>query len=277
VSETGDARFQLVHPLLTAWRAPGVLQVGFDERSFVLNGVPEQLPRALELLVEPRTAAEVAARVPGLGVGWVRWLCEHLSTAHLLTSTPSVVRPSVLVYGAGRLATATMSMLRAGGLSPRPLLADPDILPEGALVVVAAGTAEPDRTLLNRLAEAGTEHLVVRAEPTRAVVGPLVSPATGPCVRCDDLARARLDRSWPILLAQLCRTPARPDVGLANWAAATASAQVRSRLAGMPSELVGRSLELGIADFRLRARTWPVQPECGLHPETLPAAGTLAG
>lgn len=277
MSESRAARLQLTRPLLAAWREPGVLHLGFDERSFVLRGVPEQLQRAVQLLAEPRTAAELAACVPDLEPGWLDWLCEHLSTAGLLTHRVTAARSAVLVCGTGQLAAAVSAALRTVGLRPRQLSADSDILPPGALVVVAAGTAEPDRALLNRLAGAGVEHLVVRADQFRAVVGPFVDPAAGPCVRCADLARAHLDRSWPVLLAQLCRTEVSPDAGLASWAAATATAQIRARLAGQPAELAGRTLEIDVDDFRLRSRRWPVQPDCGCHPDAFAESGTLAG
>lgn len=276
MSESPDHRLRLAHPLLVARREPGVLHLGFEGRSFLLKGVPEQVQGALELLAEPRTMDELAARLPGLDRCWLDWLCEHLSTAGLLTRAGPAVRPPVLVYGAGSLAATTLSLLRAAGMRPRHLAAQADVQPEGALVVVASATAEPDRALLNRLAIAGTEHLVVRAGPTRAVVGPLVG-AGGPCVRCDDLARTQLDRGWPVLLARLCGTPVEPDPALAHWAAATATVQLRCRLAGLPSELAGRSLEVGLADFRLRSRSWSLQPDCRCHTGADAASGTLAG
>jgi hypothetical protein len=243
----------------------------------VLSGVPEQLPRAIELLSRPRTPGEIAALVPGLEPDWLGWLCEHLSSAGLLTSASRDEPRPVLVFGTGQLAVTTLSMMRAAGVRPRHLSAHADLLPADALVVVAAETAEPDRTLLNRLASTGVEHLVIRAEPSRAVVGPLVDPATSPCVRCDDLARAQHDRTWPVLLAQLCTTNVQPDVALSSWAAATGTAAVRGRLAGLASEFAGRTLELGAPDFRLRSRTWPLQPECGCHGEAFARSGTLAG
>lgn len=271
-----DPLLRLTRPLLSAWREPGVLHVGFDGRSFVLKGVPEQLRRAIDLLAEPRTLAELADRLPDLDADWLAWLCEHLGTAGLLTSEAGDESLPVLVFGRGQLAATTLTMLRTAGLRPRQLSAG-ELLPRRALVVVATGTAEPDRTFLNEIAAAGLDHLVVRAEPSRAVVGPFVDPSLGPCVRCDDLARAHLDRDWPVLLAQLCRTEVAPDPGLVTWAAATAATQVRARVAGLPPELAGRSLELGLGDFRLRSRSWPVQPACGYHHRLDTSSGTLAG
>lgn len=274
--EPSDPVLRLTHPLLSAWREPGVLHLGFDGRSFVLKGVPEQLRTAIDLLAEPRTVAELAGHLPDLDPDWLAWLCEHLSTAGLLTPFVEAAPPTIVVLGRGQLAGAMSAMLRTVGLRPLQVPAA-DLLPRHALVVVATATAEPDRTLLNGLADAGVEHLVVRAEPSRVVVGPFVDPTVGPCVRCDDLARAQLDRGWPVLLAQLCRTEVQPDSGLVGWAAATAATQIRSRLAGGTPELTGRSLELGMGDFRLRTRCWPLQPACGYHGRAEESSGTLAG
>jgi len=263
--------------VLAAWRERGVLQVGSDGRWFVLEGVPERLPHVIELLSRPRTTRELHALVPDLAPAWIAWLCQHLSSAGLLTRTRADVARPVLVYGGGPLAASSLSTMRLAGLQPRQVHTHADVLPRDAILVVATETAEPDRTLLNRLTSAQVEHLVVRAEPSRVVVGPLVAPSAGPCVRCDDLARAQQDRRWPVLLAQLCTTRIEPDAALVRWAAATVTATVRARLAGVASELVGRTLELGLTDFRLRSRTWPVQPECGCHGDGFTGSGTLAG
>ena len=171
MSETPPARVQLAHPLLSAWREAGVLQVGCAGRWFVLRDVPELLPGVIEALAMPHTRAELCALVPGLDPGWIDWLCQHLSSAGLLTHRSAAQR-AVLVCGRGRLAATTLSALLVAGLRPRQVPARTDLLPADALLVVAAETAEPDRMLLNRLTRSGVDHLVVRAEPARACVGP---------------------------------------------------------------------------------------------------------
>ncbi len=124
-------------------------------------------------------------------------------------------------------------------------------------------SAEPDRALTDALFRAGRPHLVVRLEPDRAVVGPLVLPGRTPCVRCQDLQRCRLDDAWPHLLAQLCREPVEPEPTLLAWAASTAAVQVRAWLNDGSPDTAGSTLELGLADFRLRSRAWTAHPRCG--------------
>ena len=104
---------------------------------------------------------------------------------------------------------------------------------------------------------------MVRLEPDRAVVGPLVIPGRNPCVRCQDLNRCHLDAAWPHLLAQLCREAVAAEPTLLSWAASTAAVQVRAWFAGGSPETTGSTLELGLTDFRLSSRAWPAHPRCG--------------
>lgn len=139
------------------------------------------------------------------------------------------------------------------------------LLPEGwpDLTIVATDTHEPDRALTDALLRAGRSHLIVRVEADRAVVGPLVLPGTTPCVRCQDLVRCRCDPAWPLLVAQLCRERRAPDPVLQAWAVATVVAQAGCHLAGGDADVIGRTLELSAADHVLRAREWPMHPDCG--------------
>ena len=264
-----STRVRLRSPKLAVWRSPGVLQVGLDAPALVLDGVPDQLAGALPLLASPNSADELITLLPGLEPSWVHWLLARLDANGLLEPATRPRPPGLAVVGTGLIATAVAAALadlqverldpmahasaalrRAGQPGPR-------------LTILAGPTAEPDRTVTDALFGAGRAHLVVRLEPDRAVVGPLVVPGRTPCVRCLDLSRCRLDSAWPHLLAQLCREPVDPDRALLAWAAATAGVQVRAWLAGGDPETCGGSLELGLADFRLRSRRWPAHPACG--------------
>lgn len=267
---TGSA-LRLARPTLTVWRSPGVLQVGLDSPALVLAGVPDGLPRAVDLLSRPQGAEDLARLLPELDSAWVDWLVARLAAAGLM-ATAGVPAPAPLaVVGSGLLAEAVVAGLTATGLSvarkEAAELADaaPYVgrSPADGPVIIAGCNAEPDRTLTDALLHAGRPHLVVRLEPDRAVVGPMVLPGRSPCIRCQDLHRCRLDAAWPHLLAQLCREPVEPEPSLLAWAASTATVQVRAWLTGGSPESVGRTMELGLADFRLRSRSWPAHPRCG--------------
>lgn len=265
----GGGRLCLRWPAVAVWRSTGVLQVGIDAPGVILDGVPSQLPAALALLARPSSAAELARLLPELDRTWIDWLVERLTASGLLTTHEVTPAARVAVVGNGVVAKAVAAGLVQAGLDSRvrPLetvaaeLNDPASAP--ALTVLAVPTVEPDRTLTDELLRAGRPHLVVRLEPDRAVVGPLVVPGRTPCIRCVDLSRCRLDPAWPRLLAQLCREPVEPDPVLLAWAATTAAVQARAWIAGSVPETGGSSLELGLADFRLRGRSWPAHPRCG--------------
>ncbi len=272
-------RYRLHRRLPLVWRAEGVLQLGLDD-GLVLRGVPEELPQVLLALAEPRTRNELAALAPSVPAAWVDWLLDRLTTAGLLTTGPLQL-PPVGIWGAGRLAEMIASGLERPGVaevirtahlrprgrrraaaSPPPGWSDPARDLPG-LVVVAPDAQEPDRTLTDALARSGRTHLVVRLEPDRAVVGPLVIPGRTPCVRCHDLLRCRYDPAWPLLVAQLSRDRPAPDPVLLQWAASTAVVQLRCLLAWGEPDATGRTLELSSADHVLRSRDWRLHPGCG--------------
>jgi hypothetical protein len=247
-----------------------VLQVGLDSPALVLTGVPTALPLAIELLARPQGTDDLARLLPELDPEWIDWLVDRLTTAGLMTPSQAARVATLAVVGSGALADAVTDSLRRTGqqvarAEPAAFAGDDTASTGGVpeLVILAGASAEPDRTLTDALFRSGRPHLVVRLEPDRAVVGPLVIPGRSPCVRCQDLNRCRLDEAWPHLLAQLCREPVAPEPTLLAWAASTATVQVRALLAGGAPETTGSTLELGLADFRLHSRAWPAHPRCG--------------
>jgi hypothetical protein len=252
------------------WRSPGVLQVGLDSPALVLSGVPAGLPLAIELLARPQGTDDLTRLLPDLDPEWIDWLVQRLTAAGLMSSPQPARNAALAVVGTGALADAVLDALRRAGLhvvrAEAPALAGDEAAtadPVPELVIIAGEVAEPDRALTDALFRSGRPHLVVRMEPDRAVVGPLVMPGRSPCVRCQDLNRCRLDEAWPHLLAQLCRETVTPEPTLLAWAASTAAVQVRGWLAGGAPETAGSTLELGLADFRLHSRAWAAHPRCG--------------
>ena len=268
MTPTPGTRLKLLRPASAVWRAPGVLQVGIDPPTLVLDGVPPALADAVGLLAHPRTPDELGTLLPRLERPWLAWLLERLSEAGLLVPLEPEPAPTLVVVGAGPLARTVRAAVADTGLPVTRIdPVGPAMLPPRAehpeLIVLAPATAEPDRALTDTLFRAGRAHLVVRIEPDRAVVGPLVLPGQTACVRCQDLTRVRLDAGWPHLLAQLCRTPVSPGPALLAWAGATAAVQIRAWLAGSSPETCGAALELGLPDYRLATRSWPAHPGCG--------------
>jgi len=144
---------------------------------------------------------------------------------------------------------------------------EPDVL-----VLVERSAADPARAPV--LLSAATPHLSIVVREADAVVGPLVVPGDGPCLRCLDLHRTDTDPAWPLLVAQLLGAPSGPATGpnagpggevgtVAGVCAALGSAAVLGHLGGTSSHLRGVTFEVGLPDVVPRRRTWAVHPDCG--------------
>jgi len=267
---TPSSTLRLSRPAVAVWRSPGVLQVGLDSPALILSDVPAELPLAIELLARPQGTEDLARLLPDLDPAWIDWLVDRLAAAGLMGPSPGANGAALTLVGAGTLADAVRACLTRAGLpvvraEPAALAGEDRVGSSGVpeLVILAGEAVEPDRALTDALFRSGRPHLVVRLEPDRAVVGPLVIPGRTPCVRCQDLNRCRLDDAWPHLLAQLCREVATPAPTLLAWAASTAAVQVQAWLAGEAPETSGSTLELGLVDYRLHSRAWPAHPRCG--------------
>ena len=133
--------------------------------------------------------------------------------------------------------------------------ATPDVL-----VIVDAAAADPARG--ERLVGLDVTHLSVVVREADTVVGPLVVPGSGPCLRCLDLHRADLDPAWPLLLSQLVGSDAAEPGPFAAVAAGLAAAAALAVVDGLPP-VVGRTWEVGLPDALPRERTWLPHPRCG--------------
>ncbi len=133
--------------------------------------------------------------------------------------------------------------------------ATPDVL-----VVVEGAAADPARA--ERLLSLGVTHLSVVVREGDTVVGPLVMPGAGACLRCLDLHRADLDPAWPLVLSQLVGTDAVEPGPVASVAAGLAVAALLAAVDGRPTT-PGLTWEIALPDAVPRERTWPTHPRCG--------------
>lgn len=270
--------FQAVRPLPGLWRADHCLQIGLDVQPLILEPVPPQIVGVLSALATPHTLDELAELNPDLSHAWLDWLLSRLVEADLVRPwRPQPHRP-VVVWGSGPLAERVHAGLQRADLQPLPLGQRSWPTSAQPLIVLAAGTAEPDRCLTDRLTAIGQPTLMVRADAERGVIGPFVQPHCTPCLRCLDLTRADLDPHWPRLLAQLCRTHVAPAAVLLEWLAGEAVAEVSRWRAGELPDLAGRTLELTVAGSQRLSGSWPPHPACHCQARlSSERVGTLAG
>jgi hypothetical protein len=214
---------------------------------------------------------------------------------------------SVLVDGAGRLGAAVAGLLAAAGVGQVAtpdvaVVRDLDVGPGGYMVddvgstrqsSLAAATgrvcgtapsrvstgAPPDVVVLVRddavdarhgddLVQRDLAHLAVVCGVDRVVVGPLVVPGDGPCLRCLDLHRRDRDPCWPHVAAQLVShsgsAPGRAETALVSVAAGLAALQVLTHLDGVVAPTAhGRTLDVLLPDAAVQRRRWRAHPACG--------------
>lgn len=194
--------------------------------------------------------------------------------------TPLAARRAqrVAVSGEGGLPYAVADLLRRGGvgrvevgshavdaldleLRHAPRADAPDLVVLTALDALHCDAGEPWR-------RRGIPHLSLVSQGHRVLVGPLVRPGPGPCLRCLDLHRRDRDAAWPALLAQL--TPpvpvgrAEPVVAestLTAVAAGVAAMLVHTYLDGQPVP-AGVTTEVALPWPRLEHRRWTPHPGC---------------
>lgn len=205
----------------------------------------------------------------------------------------------VVVEGAGRVGAAVAGLLAAAGVGAvdpvDPGLTRPEDVGVGglppsavgrpreeaarALLAAIAPTLGPGRSALPDLVvmtpPGGQQvpepphrlpHLLAQVTGPVGIVGPLVCPATSPCLRCLDLARADLDPGWPALALQLSAPERGVAPGDSVLAAAVAAQTALQALAyldgeGLPAS-AGGTLELVLPDWRWRRRSWQLHPDC---------------
>ena len=226
-------------------------------------------PGAAARVLARRRRARIAVHGAGrVGAGVVTLLAAA-GIGSLRVDDDGPVRPEDLAplgireQGAGSRAIAVSAPLRRSSRSVQV-----DVGATGAvdLAVVAPASSIAAPEVLE--AVRGVPHLLVVVRETTAAVGPLVLPATTPCLRCLHLGRAERDPRWGALSAQLAggaRHAEACDVVLATIAASLAAMQLLAHIDDPSTRpaTVGGVLELDLADAHLRRRSLQPHPACG--------------
>lgn len=159
-----------------------------------------------------------------------------------------------------------LSVLR--GVNPKVRIHPPVPGPVDLVVIVQSGVADP--VTYRDLVRQDVTHLPVLVRDLDVVVGPLVQPGTGPCLRCLDLHRSDQDPRWPTVATQAAsRSAPGTETSLAWVGAALAAHQVLSLVDGRDTAVAGTSLEVTAWDPVPLRRSWSAHPECGCVPATL--------
>lgn len=155
------------------------------------------------------------------------------------------------------------------------LTAPPSVGPD-LVVLVEHGAVDPVR--VRHLVRDDVAHLPVLVRELDVVVGPLVRPGDGPCMRCLDLHRTEDDARWPAVATQLTtRPPAGVETSLGWLAAALAAHQVLAVVDGRGVLVAGTTLEVSATYPLPRYREWSVHPACGCSARVVTNADAAAG
>ena len=136
-------------------------------------------------------------------------------------------------------------------------------LPPGTPTVLATGRLEVDPAEIAALVRNDDPHVVARPRPGGVLLGPFVVPGRTSCLACADLARASRDASWVEQRAALTGTRADIPASLVPWVVTTLLAQLACWAVGGSPDLVDRTVEMGVQDWRQRWRAWRTHPRCG--------------
>jgi hypothetical protein len=176
--------------------------------------------------------------------------------------------------GRTRQEAARAAVQRVTGRAPAPDAGAVRAAPTPDLVVLVEAEVA-DATGAQPLVAADVPHLSVVIREATIVVGPLVLPGRGSCLRCLDLHRSDRDPAWPRILAQVLAARRGPGGGPGRLAEETASAQLAASLAALQAlahldgarrpAAVSATLEVERPDGLISRREWPVHPACGCH------------
>lgn len=206
--------------------------------------------RRVEIHGGGRLGTTLATTLAAAGVGSVR--VRDTAPTRPRDLAPAGPFPENLGSSRERAAQAAVSRVAGSGPAPRTTSGPPEEDPSAnrpaehrpdLVVLLDHGVADAPRA--DPLLAADIPYLSVVAGEASVVVGPLVIPGHGPCLRCLDLHRTDHDPVWPRLLTQVLGDPlrhARPgtigaqETASAGLAGSLAALQVLGHLDGPPRD-----------------------------------------
>ncbi|TNU75997.1 hypothetical protein FH969_04880 [Miniimonas arenae] len=257
LEQRGDARGAVEPPSRTV-DLPGATS-GDEEQPAAADAVGLLTGSDVRAVRAAADVVVIGGAGPGLAVGL---LLASAGIGGVAVVDEALVGPTDVAAGGYRpdqvgqpRGTAAVAALRARVPRLRTRVARPDVA-----VLVEPHVAVPFRS--SALVREDVTHLSVVARQLDVVVGPLVRPGRGACLRCLDLHRCDADPAWPSIATQLATVPW-PQHEEATWAAATglAASAVLAVVDGRGETLEGTSLAVGGGSAA--ATAWTPHPECG--------------
>lgn len=252
-------------PLRAHLRRPGEVHLGVgSDAAVVLSGLTDAETRAVVAL-GPMTARQwVSARLARPpSPRWPDVLQLLGDAAHGLTAAVPDVG-GVVVSGTGSVPQAIREVIHEMGECRTPA---------ATAVAVLVGAEHLYAGTAGRWHRDGVPHLPVTVGARRAMIGPLIRPGNGPCIRCLDHHRAARDQGWaPIALEQPWHESLGADAE--RWpSSVSAPADLRAVVAGLVGLVIrgylsGRPVPVGVSltidspQPRVQHRLWRPHPRC---------------
>lgn len=160
-----------------------------------------------------------------------------------------------------------VGVLRA--IDPKARLALDPAPAADVVVIVHAGVLDP--VTYRELMRRDVTHLPVLVRELDVMVGPLVRPGQGVCLRCMDLHRLDRDSRWPVVATQAALRGAAVETSLGWFGAVLAAHQLLAVVDGRDTVIEDASLEVNAWDPVPVRRRWRPHPRCGCAPGALMA------
>lgn len=265
-------------PLRAHLRDAGEVHLGLGgQHGRVVSGLNDAETRAVVALGSMTARQWGSARIARPPS--TRWssVVQLLGDAAAQVTDPESAMGGVWVAGTGSVADAVRDVLCAMGASVgRPDSPDTTGSADPALAILVAAEHVPAAAGAPWRRD-GVPHLPVALGAGRIVIGPLIRPGEGPCLRCMDHYRAVWDPGWADIVSGGPWTDERAAVRHDDVAGlltpAFAPADLRAVVAGLVGLVArgqrgGRPLPVGVSltmtspDPRIQHRLWRANPRC---------------
>src|SRR5690625_82131 len=274
-----------------AERAVDALLGRLRQRGYVLDGEPPALHPTLQtdpdeaywyragLAGHERAAdrAEATVGIRGLNALALRLGCALVDAGVGMLGITDGTRVRRTDVGAGLYRSsdigkprqdAALSVLRS--VQPKARVVPRVTKHADVVVLLQSGVADP--VAYRDLVRHDVCHLPVVVRDLDVMIGPLVRPGIGPCLRCLDLHRCERGPRWPAVAAQAATKDApAPETSLAWLGAALTAHQILALIDGRGVETDGSSLHITAWGAVPVRRVWEPHPQCGCTPVALSA------
>ncbi|TAL41314.1 MAG: hypothetical protein EPN91_10975 [Salinibacterium sp.] len=246
-----DPRYPLV------WRDPSSAQLGIDPPLVRLDAVTQTQSLMLAALTVGVT--EPGLRMIARGRPAERAALLKRIAPALLAPQPPVA--PVALAGSGPLIDHIANSLAHNGVLVRSAASDSNLADSHPDLAILVHPFVVPPELHGFWLRRDVPHLPVVISDRCAVVGPVIEPGVGPCLRCIELHRRDADEAWPAIATQLLGRMPISSPALTLEVSALASRVALGRL--REGAQAATSVRIDAATGDREYHEWTHHPDCG--------------